>query len=56
VKEYPGRHPLMQRFIADLQISVSGAIAYATSYDPNVRQPGKKNGGRYEPVLRWPEL
>ena len=51
---YPGRHPLMQHFLADLRISVSGALGYLSSYDPNVKQPGQKAGGHYEPVVRWP--
>jgi hypothetical protein len=50
---YPGRHPITRQFMESLRFGALQGLAFAESYNPAVRQPGKKKGGHYEPVLRW---
>lgn len=60
---YPGKLPLIQKFIVELRISVSGAIAFADSCGVGNKNwfGGKQNNpkvGRHngEPILHWPRL
>lgn len=48
---YPGKLPFMGEFLDALRLGVGPALAYADSYNDNVRRP--RPGTSYDPHLRW---